>query len=93
MIFLAQLVEKDSYKVGDTILIEMPSQKIVDHFKLEKGSSILLTSGKYVGSVGILKEIDQKKIVYKSSSNEEHITLKKYVYVIGKDKPAIKTED
>jgi len=86
------LVEKDSYKVGDSILIEVPSQKIVDHFKLEKGSSIFLTSGKYIGSVGSLKEIEQKNIVYKSSANEDHITLKKYAFVVGKEKPAIDIE-
>jgi len=38
------LVEKDVYKTGDSVLIEVPSQKIVDHVKLEKGNIGLIIS-------------------------------------------------
>ncbi|MBW2978137.1 30S ribosomal protein S4e [Candidatus Woesearchaeota archaeon] len=85
------LIDKDNYKVGDSVLIELPSQKIIDRLKLEKNCSIYLTAGKYVGSVGILQEIQQDKIIYKTEG-KEHITLKKYAFVVGKEKPVIDLE-
>lgn len=86
------LVDKDEYKVGDSVVIELPSKKIVDHLKFEKGNSIFLTAGKSVGIVGKLQEIQEAKIVFKTSSEKENITLKKYAFVVGKEKPIISIE-
>jgi len=85
------LVEKDNYKVGDSVLFELPSKKIINHLKLEKNCSIYLTAGKRVGSIGILQEIQQDKIAYKTEG-KDHITLKKYAFVVGKEKPVINLE-
>ena len=85
------LVDKDNYKVGDSVVIELPSQKILNHFKFEKNSSVYLTSGKYVGSVGILQDITNDKITF-AVSGENHITLKKFAFVVGKEKPIISIE-
>ena len=85
------LIDKDDYKVGDSILIELPSQKIINHLKLEKNCSIYMTAGKKVGSVGVLQEIQKDKIVYKTEG-KDNITLKKYAFVVGKEKPVIDLE-
>jgi len=85
------LLDKDNYKVGDSVLIELPSQKIIDHLKLEKNCLVYLTAGKHVGSLGLLQSVEQDKINYKTAGND-HITLKKYAFVVGKEKPVINIE-
>ncbi len=83
------LVEDDKYKIGDTILITIPKQEIKDYIKLEKGCFIYLIGGKHSGSTGTVEDISGNKIVYKSDNGELIETLKKYVFVLGKAKPAI----
>ena len=83
------LVDKDEYKVGDSLLIDLPGQNIKQHLKMEKGSMIVLTGGKHMGDYGKLEEIEGKMIVYKSQ-NGKFQTLKNYAFVVGKEKPVIK---
>ena len=82
------LVDKADYKVGDTLLIEVPSLKIKDSFALTKGNQLYLTGGKHIGENGVLQEIDDKNIIIKK--NKQLIkTSKKYAFVIGKTKSSI----
>ena len=83
------LIDKDEYKVGDSLVIDLPGQNIKQHIKLEKGNMILLTGGKHMGDYGKLEAIEGKNIMCKSSKGT-YQTLKKYAFIIGKDKPAIK---
>ena len=83
------LVDKNEYVVGDTIVIGMHEKKIKDHFKLEKGNTIFLTSGKQMGNIGTVEDIIENKIIYKTKDGVFE-TLKKYAYVVGKEKPIIK---
>jgi len=89
------LVEKDEYKTGDSILIEVPGNKIIQHIPIEKGSTGIITRGKNSGKVGEIKEIMKGSFTHPSKlicnfegSNEE--VLKDLFFVIGKDKPLIK---
>jgi len=75
--------------VGDTVLIELPSQKIKDSFKFEEGATIYLTGGKHVGETGTIEKIKDNLITYKRDKNKFE-TLKKYAFVIGKKKSSIK---
>ena len=85
------LVDKADYKVRDTLMIEVPSLKIKDSFEMKKGNYVYLTGGKHIGRSGILEEIKQNSIIIKK--NKELIkTSKNHVFVIGKQKPAIKIE-
>jgi small subunit ribosomal protein S4e len=81
-------VDKDEYKVGDTLQISLPDQKIVDHFKLDKGMTVLLVGGKHSGMIAKMEEISEHKIIIKSG-NQKFETLKKNAFVVGKDKPAL----
>ena len=56
-------VEKDSYKVGDTVLISLPEQKINKHLKLDKNSTIFLMGGKHIGEIGNVEDIVENKII------------------------------
>lgn len=83
------IVDKSEQKVGDSVLLEIPSKKIKETLKLEKGSNIFLLGGSNIGKTGIVEDIKGKKIVFKLGE-ESAETLKKYAFVIGKGKSAIK---
>ena len=85
------LVDKGEYKVGDSVLLELPKQKITETFKLEKGATVFLIGGKHIGETGTLEDIKKNIIVYKKK-DETAETLKKYAFVIGKGKSSITIE-
>ncbi len=84
-------VDKDEYKVGDTLVLEIPGQKISERLPLEKGMLIYLVAGKHIGAVGKLADISGTKITVKTDK-ENFETLKEYAFVIGKEKPCIALE-
>jgi len=86
------ILSKDEYKTGDALEIELPSQKILNHFKFDKGAPILLIGGKHAGASAKIEKINDKKIIFSLESGEKYETLRKYAFVIGKDTPAIKLE-
>ena len=86
------IVDKDTFKVGDTLHIDFLNKKILEHLKLEKGNTIFLTGGRHIGNLGIVEDIIGSKIVYKIKSNDVHETLKEYAFVVGHDKPLFKIE-
>lgn len=82
------LLEKNDFAVGDSVLIEVPSQKILQHVKLEKGAIIILTGGKHTGRKCVVDSVEGNKVIY-LADNEKSETLKKYTFVIGKEKELI----
>jgi len=91
------LLDKCDYKVGDTILVDLTTKKVKDHYKLEAGNLVYLTAGNKKGSVGKLKEVivrglSEEPMVKYNLGGKDHLTLKKYAFVIGKDKTCIKLE-
>ena len=82
------LVDKDDYTVGDSILLEVPAQKIQKSFKFEKGASIILIGGKHAGHKGQISTIEGEAVQY-THDGAAFLTLKKYVFVVGQEKPAI----
>jgi small subunit ribosomal protein S4e len=83
------LLDKAEYKVGDTLLLEVPSMKIKESFAMEKGSQIYLTGGKHIGEIGVLQEMNEKTITIKKGK-ELIKTSKEHAFVVGKEKPLIK---
>jgi len=81
------LVDKDTYKVGDTIVIEFP-KSVKGHLKLEKGNLIYLIGGKHIGLSGSIESISRDKIKCKSGEGVFE-TLKRYAFVVGTDKPVV----
>jgi small subunit ribosomal protein S4e len=85
------LVEKDSYKTGDVLKIEVPSQKVMEHYSLDKGSVTLITSGSHVGEIAV---VDEYVITRLASENlvkfkDGTSTVKSNVFVIGTKAPEI----
>ena len=83
------LLDKDEYKVGDTVVIGLPNQEIKEHIKLEKGCVAYLIGGKHSGDIGKIEDIISNKVTYKGEKGEIIETLKRYIFVVGKDKPVI----
>lgn len=83
------LSNDNAYKVGDTVILDMPQQKISKHIRLDKKAFIFLTGGKHTGETGTVEDISGDKIIYKDSNNNLIETSKKYAFVIGDSKPLI----
>ena len=83
------LTKEKTYAVGDTLVIETPSNKIQKHLKLEQGAMVYLIDGKHVTDIGTVKTVEKTTITYTSTTNKHVQTLKQYAYVVGKDKPVI----
>ncbi|MBI3026806.1 30S ribosomal protein S4e [Candidatus Woesearchaeota archaeon] len=83
------LVDKNSYKVGDTILLSLPEQKISKHLKLDKKSTVFLTGGRHIGEIGTIENVFGDKVIYKDEQGNLIETSKKYAFVVGEDKPSI----
>lgn len=75
--------------VGDSLFLEIPSQKVIDVLKLEKGAFVFLSGGAHIGKFGIVDDIKDNKLWFKLDGNRFE-TLKKFAFVVGKDKPVLK---
>lgn len=84
------LVDKNDYNTGDTLVIEVPSQKIAEHLKLQPNMLAYLVGGKHAGSTGIIESIEGNKVFYKEESGKVLQTPKEYVFVLGTSKSIIK---
>ena len=86
------IVGKTDFRVGDSALYDFGS-KTVERLELKEKASVILTGGKHIGYVGnivkiIPTKVEEDKVVVKTK-DEEFVTLKKFVFVIGKEKPQI----
>ncbi|MBI4983275.1 30S ribosomal protein S4e [Candidatus Woesearchaeota archaeon] len=75
-------------KVGDSIVVSLPSLEIIEVLPLAPKAVVFLTKGKHKGGIGIFKEIKGDEGVY-LKEGEEIKTAKEYLFVIGKDKPVM----
>jgi len=88
---------EDVYKTGDTLLIELPAQKILDHFKFEKGNLALITSGQNMGIFANIKKTVKNRsrepnMATFEKNGKEFESIKDYVFIVGKTKSPITVE-
>lgn len=89
--------KEDVYKSGDSLVIELPSQKILEHVKFEKSRLVLITGGQNKGTFAKIKEIittrsrEPNKVICEKEGKEFE-AIKDYVFVIGEKKPLISLE-
>ena len=83
------LVEKDTYKLGDSLLFSVPEQKVLDHYKLDKKCTVMLTDGTHNGKIGIVEDLIGDIILFKVN-DEVFRTKKKFAFVLGNEQSAIK---
>lgn len=92
------LVDNDSYKTGDSILIELPSLKILQHVPLAQGNLGLICKGLQAGKIVRIKEIipgrirEKPKVICELDTQTKEI-MKDRLFVVGKEKPLIKVSE
>lgn len=85
---------KEKLATGDVLKIEVPSQKIIEHYPLKEGSTAYITTGKHAGQTMKIHGIvpgtmtRRKQVLFKKEEKEFNIPHD-YVFVVGKDKPSI----
>jgi small subunit ribosomal protein S4e len=84
------LVTEKAYKTIDSLLLEVPAQKVVNHFQFEPGATVLVLRGDAAGTVARVKEIDRpRKRVWLISGEKTFETPISTIIVVGKESPAI----
>lgn len=89
------LVDKDSYNIGDTLLLETGKKGVKGHLKFEKGAIAYIIGGKQAGKTGEItgtrqfKSILQPDNVILKTKEGEIETKKFYAFVIGEKAPLI----
>lgn len=88
------IVDKDTYKVQDTIMYDFAKNNLSEHLKFEEGALVYLIDGKKVGTFGVIEHINPSKTTSKatitfSDGKQKFVTPTSYAYVIGKQKPSI----
>ena len=91
------IITDTNVNVGDTCLLQIPEQKILDVIKFEKNSQVIIIKGTNAGRIGTINEIKEgtftlpKRISLLIDDNTveipAHITM-----AIGKEKPIIQIE-
>jgi small subunit ribosomal protein S4e len=85
----------EQYKVGDVVILKVPDQEVSEVIKFENGTIGLITGGKHIGEIGRIKEINITKssmpntVEMETEDKKVFLTLKDYVFVIGKEESAI----
>jgi len=79
------------YHVGDSVKIELPGQKVVEHLPLRPGALAFVAGGSHVGELARVEKVEvrnspQPNLVH---FKEGFSTIKEYVYLIGELTPQI----
>jgi len=87
------LIKKDEYKTGDVLKISFKDKKIDEIYKFDKGVVSMIIGGSHIGEVANIEDIEvtpsSKPNLAKMKGKTSFSTLQKYVFPIGKTKPAI----
>ncbi len=84
------LTENNEIKVHDSLLIEIPNLKVLEHIKFEKGVNAVVFRGRNSGFMGKIEEIYPgdmlKDWTVKISNNEKTVlSIRDYVIAVGKE--------
>lgn len=80
-----------AYHVGDSLKLEVPSQKVVEHIPLAAGALAYVAGGTHVGE---LARVERVEVRNSSQPNLVHFkegfsTVKEYVFVVGQSAPEV----
>ncbi len=89
------LISDQKVNVGDTCIMQVPEQKILEVIKLEKGCQAIVIQGINAGQVGSVEEIKEGTFMLPRIASiklgERQIEIPTdIVMAVGKDKPVIK---
>jgi small subunit ribosomal protein S4e len=81
----------NAWKVGDSVQLELPKQKVVGHLPLSPGKLAYIAGGSHVGELGRVERVEVRN---SSQPNLVHFkegfsTVKEYVYIVGEQAPVV----
>ena len=85
------LLKKDQYKTRTTLKLQLPDQKILESYPLERGNTVLLIGGRHAGEV---VHVDRLELTRNPKANlvyfmEGFSTIIDHVFVIGGERSEI----
>jgi small subunit ribosomal protein S4e len=86
------LVAADSpWRVGDSLKVELPAQKVLGHLPLAAGQLAYVAGGSHVGQVARVERIEVRNSPQPNRVHfkEGFATIKEYVYIVGDVAPQI----
>jgi len=84
------ILTNENYSTQDSLLIEVPEQKIIDHIKFAENSTCMIFKGKNAGKIGKIKTIEKDRVLI---GDEKTIEVpKNFVIMVGREGPLIKLE-
>jgi small subunit ribosomal protein S4e len=96
--FPAASTESTSFSTNDTLRVSIPTQRILNHMKFEKGNYALVTAGRNLGKSGKIVELQSATatrpamVRIEDDTGNKFDTMVDYTFVVGTDKPTIKLE-
>jgi small subunit ribosomal protein S4e len=90
--------ESAAFSTNDTLRISLPTQRILNHIKFEKGNYALVTAGRNLGKSGKIVELQEgtatrpAMVRIEDATGTKFDTVVNYTFVVGTDKPTIKLE-
>lgn len=82
------VIDKDNYKVGDSLLIELPSQAIKEHLVLAEGAAAVAMKGKHAGEHGVISKIEGD-VATINAKKGDFVTRTSNVFITGNKKASI----
>jgi small subunit ribosomal protein S4e len=83
------IVDKDTYGVGDAVVVSLADNKIKEHIKLEKGAKLYLITGKNIAQIADVTSVEKSVVMCKDEEGDEFKVDKKGAFVVGKGKLAV----
>lgn len=82
---------KSPWRVGDSLALELPGQKVTGHLPLTAGQLAFVSGGTHVGE---LARVERVEVRSSPQPNRVHFkegfsTIKEYVFVVGQNAPTI----
>lgn len=76
----------NNVRVGDSVLISVPAQKVEKLLKFEQGAKCLITKGKHAGTIATLEEIlvgkEGGRHEARMKGTPDFVTIAKYLFVV-----------
>ncbi len=93
----SMLDDKLEASCGDTVVMRVPAQTVVESVKLAKGSTGLVVSGERAGQVGRIISVkkgtsSREKMVALSLPSGETELPERLIFAVGTDKPALEVQ-
>jgi small subunit ribosomal protein S4e len=90
--------ETTNYSTNDTLRISIPTQRVLNHIKFDKGNYAIVTAGRNLGRSGRIIELQPgtatrpAMVRIEDNSGSKFDTMLDYTFVVGTNEPTIKLE-